>query len=136
MLFCEINCWWEFCLIMLFLLSIMSLFICVIVDKWCVIVIIVLFVIKLFKLVWIVVFIFELRVLVVLFNIKIGVFFRRIWVIVICCCWLFESFIFCLLICVVKFLLFLLFFKFLMNLSVLVCFVVVSIFFLVVFGLL
>lgn len=51
---------------------------------------------------WIVSFVFVFNVEVVLFNIKIGGFFKNICVIVRCCFCLFESFMLCLLIIVFR----------------------------------
>lgn len=136
MLFWVSNFLCEFCLMILFLFNMIKWFIVIMVDKWWVIVIIVLFFIKCVRFFWIVIFILEFKVLVVLFNKRIGVFLSIMCVIVICWCCFFESFIFCFFMWVLKFVLFLVFWRFGINLFVVVCLMVLSIFFFVVFGLL
>lgn len=102
-LFCVNRLVWWLCLMILFLLIIRILFVCLMVDKWCVIISMVLFFCSLFNVVWMVCFDLVFSVDVVLLRISIGVLCSNVWVIVICWCWLLDKLVLFLLIMVFKF---------------------------------
>lgn len=105
------------------------LLVCVIVDKWCVMISVVWFLFNIFNVFWIMDLFFKLSVFVVLFKIRIGGLFKNILVIDNFCFWLFDNLIFCLFILVLYFC-----GKFIIKLCVLVIFVVLIIFLFVVVG--
>lgn len=102
-----IFCWdnnleWVFCLMICFCCMISILFVLIMVDKWWVIIMLVWFLVIFCKVFRMVCLDWLFNDEVVLLNIMIVGCFNIVWVMVICCFLLLDSFKLCLLICVFK----------------------------------
>lgn len=81
---------WLFCIMVMWLVL-------WIVFSWCVMISVVCLIDSVFSVDWIFCLVWLFSVLVVLFRIRMGGFFKKVWVIVMCCFCLFDSMMLCLL---------------------------------------